>query len=388
MPIYHRLGYVPPKRHTALRKPDGALHYEQLMGNKGFTGPASLLYHLHHPSSVLRYEHLRDWKYEQEEGPYALRNRHWKTSGLSGGGSIVLDRTPLLFNNEAALLFGIASRDDEFFYRNATADEIGWVSEGSGTLETQFGELPFKQGDYVVIHRGILHRWRFDSFPSKVVIIESAGYVRWPKRYINERGQLVEGAPFCERDIHAPMELRTYDEKGEFEVIVRQYSALTRMFLNHHPLDVVGWDGYYYPWTFSIYDFEPIVGQIHQPPPIHQTFQGDGFVVCSFCPRPYDFHPEAIPVPYVHSNVMSDEVLFYCSKEFMSRKGIEYGSITLHPDGIPHGPHPGRYGTVHDIGAGRTDEYAVMLDTFHPLKVARQALPIEDPDYPHSWIGA
>jgi homogentisate 1,2-dioxygenase len=223
-----------------------------------------------------------------------------------------------------------------------------------------------------------------DPGPQKLLIFESRGYVRTPKRYRNEFGQIVEGAPYSERDFRRPMELKTHDETGEFRLIVKQYNALHEHILDHHPFDVVGWDGMFYPWAFNIHDFEPIVGRVHQPPPVHQTFQGDGFVICSFCPRPYDFHPEAIPAPYNHSNVDSDEVLYYASSEFMSRKGIEYGSITHHPDGLPHGPHPGR--AEASIGMKETNELAVMMDSFRPLHVAKPAVPIEDPTYQHSWV--
>ncbi len=251
-----------------------------------------------------------------------------------------------------------------------------------------FGELPFRAGDYVVIHRNILHRWRLDlaKGPAKFVVFESRGHIRFPRRYMNEVGQLLEGAPFCERDIRRPMEVHPHDEQGDFPLLVKQYDAINEMVLDHHPFDVVGWDGYFYPWIFNIHDFEPIVGRIHQPPPVHQTFQGDGFVICSFCPRPYDFDPQAVPAPYNHSNVDSDEVLFYASSEFMSRKGIEYGSITHHPDGLPHGPHPGR--AEASIGAKATNELAVMMDSFRPLKVAKAACSIEDPNYHKSWIDA
>jgi homogentisate 1,2-dioxygenase len=249
-----------------------------------------------------------------------------------------------------------------------------------------YGDLPFREGDYLIIHRGILHRYKLDKTGdhSKFLIMESRGHVRWPKRYRNEFGQLKEGAPYSERDIRRPIELKTHDEMGDFKLLVKQYDGLNEFILDHHPFDVVGWDGYFYPWAFNIYDFEPIVGRVHQPPPVHQTFEGDGFVICSFCPRPYDFDPEAVPAPYNHSNVDSDEVLYYASSEFMSRKGIEFGSITHHPDGIPHGPHPGR--AEASIGAKRTDELAVMMDSFRPLRVAKQALSIEDPSYQTSWI--
>ena len=273
-----------------------------------------------------------------------------------------------------------------YFYRNSQADEVVYVVEGSGTLESPFGDLPYREGDYVVIHRNILHRWRLDatSGPSKFVVFESRGHVRFPKRYQNDVGQLVEGAPYSERDMRRPMELRTHDETGDFRILVKQYDALNELILDHHPFDVVGWDGYFCPWIFNIHDFEPIVGRIHQPPPVHQTFQGDGFVICSFCPRPYDFDPNALPAPYNHSNVDSDEVLFYASSEFMSRKGIEYGSITHHPDGLPHGPHPGR--AEASIGAKATNELAVMMDSFRPLHVAKVAIEIEDPSYHRSWV--
>jgi homogentisate 1,2-dioxygenase len=257
-------------------------------------------------------------------------------------------------------------------------------------LESVFGDLPFGEGDYLVIHRGILHRYKFDMAEGadapKLLVMESRGHIRWPKRYRNEFGQLKEGAPYSERDIRRPQVLNTHDQMGDFRLLVKQYDGINELILDHHPFDVVGWDGYFYPWAFNIRDFEPIVGRVHQPPPVHQTFEGDGFVVCSFCPRPYDFDPNAVPAPYNHSNVDSDEVLYYASSEFMSRKGIEFGSITHHPDGIPHGPHPGR--AEASIGAKETNELAVMMDSFRPLKVAKQAMAFEDASYHRSWIDA
>ena len=382
MPWYHRLGELPPKRHTALHKADGGIHQEHLLGNKGFTGPSSLLYHLRPPTAVTGVRHLNTVIYERDPDP-ALRLRHFRTGKLPVGGSPTLDRTPLLFNSDVALLHIRPDREDEHFYRNGMGDEIVYVTEGSGTLESQFGDLPYREGDHLVIHRGILHRFRMDDVPHTFLVMESRGYVRTPGRYRNEYGQLLEGAPFSERDIRRPGKLRTHDETGEFRMVVKQAGGLTESVLGHHPFDVAGWDGFYYPWAFNIHDFEPIVGMIHQPPPIHQTFQGDGFVVCAFCPRPYDFHPDSIPAPYAHSNVMSDEVLYYLSKNFMSRKGIEHGSITLHPDGMPHGPHPGRY--EGSMGKKKTDELALMVDTFKPLHVGNPALAIEDGDYYKSW---
>jgi len=383
MPFYHKLGQLPPKRHIAFPKADGTLHQEQLIGNKGFTGPASLLYHLRPPTTVKTVRHLAPVVYEADPDP-ALRLLHFRTGKLTSGSSPTLDRRVLLFNSDVALLHVSPSKTDEHFYRNGLCDEIVYVTDGSGVLESQFGNLPYREGDHLVIHRGILHRFKMDDVPHTFLVIETPSYVRTPARYRNEYGQLVEGAPFSERDIRRPEELKTHDETGEFRVVVRQRGGLTESVLDHHPFDVAGWDGYYYPWSISIHDFEPIVGMIHQPPPVHQTFQGDGFVTCAFVPRPYDFHPEAVPAPYAHSNVMTDEVLYYLSKNFMSRKGIEHGSITLHPDGMPHGPHPGRYEA--SVGRPRTEELALMLDTFKPLKVARAALKIEDVNYFKSWL--
>jgi homogentisate 1,2-dioxygenase len=384
MPVYHTLGSIPRKRHIVFRRPDGKLYAEQLMGNEGFTGPSSLLYHVHPPTTVKCARRLRDVPYEAD-ADRTLKHRHFRTARLPRGGSPTLDRTPILFNDDVAMLHVQPDKQDDHFYRNAQGDEVVYVAEGEGKLETQFGTLSIKPGDYLVIHRGILHRYRFTK-PAKLLVFESRGYVRTPSRYRNDYGQIVEGAPYSERDFRAPGDLETHDEKGDFRIIVKQYDGLNEFVLDHHPCDVVGWDGMFYPWAFNISDFEPIVGRVHQPPPVHQTFQGDGFVICSFCPRPFDFHPEAIPAPYNHSNVDSDEVIFYASSEFMSRKGIEYGSITHHPDGIPHGPHPGR--AEASIGAKGTDELAVMMDSFRPLHVAKAVLGAEDAGYPTSWFNA
>jgi len=384
MPFYQQLGSVPRKRHTVFRKPGGGLYAEELMGHEGFVGTSSLLYHIHPPTTVKTARKVREVKWEEDDDT-SLRHRHFLTSRVKKHGSPTLDRMPLLFNSDIGMLYVEPDENDVHFYRNSQADECVYVVEGTGVLETVFGDLPFRPGDYVVIHRNITHRWRLDlSTPAKLLVFESRGHVRFPTRYKNNFGQLLEGAPFSERDIRRPTELKPRDEMGDFPILVKQYDAINELVLDHHPLDVVGWDGYYYPWIFNINDFEPIVGRIHQPPPVHQTFQGDGFVICSFCPRPYDFDPNAVPAPYNHSNVDSDEVLFYASSEFMSRKGIEYGSITHHPDGLPHGPHPGR--TEASIGAKYTNELAVMMDSFKPLKVAKAAMAIEDPKYHKSWL--
>ena len=387
MPIYHTLGSIPRKRHTAFRKPNGGIYAEELMGHEGFTGTSSLLYHVHPPTTIKSAKRLRNMALEADEDQ-TLRHRHFRTSKAKAGGSPTLDRIPLMFNQDIAMLYVEPDKVDEHFYRNAQCDEVVYVAKGAGVLETVYGDLPFREGDYLIIHRGILHRYKIDfqKEKPKLLIFESRGHVRSPKRYRNEFGQLKEGAPYSERDLRLPLELQTQDEMGDFRLLVKQHDWLTEMILDHHPFDVIGWDGYFYPWAFNIGDFEPIVGRIHQPPPVHQTFEGDGFVICSFCPRPFDFDPQAVPAPYNHSNVDSDEVLYYASSEFMSRKGIEFGSITLHPDGIPHGPHPGR--AEASIGAVRTDELAVMMDSFRPLKVASAAIAIEDPAYHRSWVDA
>ena len=385
MPIYHTLGGIPRKRHTVFRKPGGGIYAEELMGHEGFVGTSSLLYHVHPPTTVKSARRVKEIVWEADDDS-SLRHRHFLTARAKKGGSPTLDRIPILFNQEIAMLYVEPDEQDAHVYRNSMADEVTYVVEGAGVLESVFGDLPFRSGDYVVIHRNITHRWRLDlaAGATKLLVFESRGHVRWPKRYRNDVGQLIEGAPYSERDIRRPTELRTHDETGDFPVLVKQYNQVNELMLDHHPFDVVGWDGYFYPWIFNIHDFEPIVGRIHQPPPVHQTFQGDGFVICSFCPRPYDFDPQAVPAPYNHSNVDSDEVLFYASSEFMSRKGIEYGSITHHPDGLPHGPHPGR--AEASIGQKFTNELAVMMDSFRPLKIAKAATSFEDPNYHRSWI--
>jgi homogentisate 1,2-dioxygenase len=383
MPRYVRLGEVPRKRHVAFRGPGGRLFPEELVGNHGFTGPASLVYHMREPTAVRAVRRLRrsEWTPEPDR---LLRHRHFRTAGLSPGPSLVYDRVPLLFNRDVALSIATPGQAPETFYRNAQGDEIVFVAAGTGRLESALGTVAFRAGDYVVVPRGLIHHFRFDPGEARCLVIESTGDVRTPKRYRNEFGQLLEHSPFSERDIRCPEWAEPHDQRGDFPLIVKKDNEFVEMILANHPFDVVGWDGCYYPWALSIHDFEPRVGRVHLPPPMHQTFEGDGFVVCSFCPRPYDFDAEAVPAPYNHSNVMSDEVLYYASAEFMSRKGIERGSLTLHPDGLPHGPHPGR--AEASIGQARTDELAVMVDTFRPLYVGAGALAVEDRDYFRSWL--
>ncbi len=383
MPVYRQLGEIPSKRHKVYRQPSGELYSEELMGNMGFVGPSSLLYHVRRPTAVRAVEVVRELKW-QPAPPEPLRHRHFRTKQLSKPRNSITERFPLLFNNEVSMSMVRPAETTSHFYRNAQGDEIVFVSEGEGTLESPFGSIPFEGGDYLVIPRGILHRYQFTSDRQLLLIIESAGYVRTPRRYRNEFGQLTENSPYSERDFRGPQALATHDEKGEFKLIVKKANTLSDMTLAYHPFDVIGWDGFYYPWAINIRNFEPRVGRFHLPPPIHQTFESDGFVVCSFCPRPFDFDPEAVPAPYSHSNVMSDEVLYYANSEFMSRKGIEYGSITLHPDGLAHGPQPGR--TEASLGQKETNELAVMMDTFHGLNVSLDAIEIEDLDYYLSWL--
>lgn len=384
MVYYHSMGEIPHKRHTAFRKKEGGIYHEHLMGNLGFSGIKSLLYSVHPPTRLSVVERVKEIVWEAEPDP-TLHLRHFRTNSLAiTGGTPTLDRIPLLFNSDVGVSLARPDSDDAFFYRNGQGDELVFVTRGTGTLETQMGELDFRQGDYLVIPRGIIHRYRLTGKQHTFFIVESKGYLRTPQRYRNDHGQLLEHSPYSERDIRPPSRLLPVDEQGEFPVMVKSRNGLQRMILDHHPCDTIGWDGYYYPWAFNIDDFEPITGRVHMPPPVHQTFEGDGFVVCSFVPRLFDYHPDSIPAPYNHSNIGSDEVLYYCSDQFMSRKGIEFGSITLHPDGMPHGPHPGK--AEGSIGLKETNELAVMLDTFAPLFVAKPALACEDTAYQTSWL--
>lgn len=383
MSVYRSLGNVPRKRHQVFRQTNGTLYVEELMGNMGFTGPSSLLYHVHRPTEIREVRVLADVT-PRAAAAEPLRHRHFRAHRLPETESAVADRVPLLFNADVLLSMAHPAETVSGFYRNAQADEIVFVARGAGQLESAFGKIAFTPGDYLVIPRGILHRYRFSVGPPALFVIECAGYVRTPKRYRNEYGQLLEHAPYSERDFRGPTQIETHDEKGEFRVLVKKANRLSEMVYAWHPFDVAGWDGFYYPYAFSIHDFEPRVGRFHLPPPAHQTFESEGLVVCSFCPRPYDFDPEALPAPYNHSNVMSDEVLYYANSEFMSRTGIEFGSVTLHPDGLAHGPQPGR--AEASIGQKETNELAVMVDTFRSLLVAEPALAVEDGDYYRSWL--
>jgi homogentisate 1,2-dioxygenase len=385
MPHYYRLGEIPHKRHTQFRRPDGALYHEELMGIRGFSGNKSLLYHLRPPTrvhKVLPGERV-EMAYE-EPGP--LRHRLLRSASLPAGGDAIECRVPLLANDDVCLSITRPTRPMAYWYRFAHGDETIFVHEGTGIFESQFGTLRYRPGDYLVIPTGVIWRMLPDSgVEQRMLVIEAHGHIEPPRRYLNAHGQFLESAPYSERDLRPPEELAPHDEAGEFEVRVKARGAITRYLYRHHPLDVVGWDGHLWPFAFNIEDFEPITGRVHQPPPVHQTFEGPGFVVCSFVPRLFDYHPLAIPVPYNHSNVDSDEVIYYVEGDFMSRKGVERAALTVHPNGIPHGPHPGTY--EGSIGKKGTDELAVMVDTFRPLRMTKRAAALEDERYPYSWAG-
>ncbi len=381
---YHSLGKLPPKKHIQFRNEQGALYAEELFTTHGFSGPQSTMYHINLPTEVAGWEDMGVSKPEFLSDE-ALRHRHLKTSRMEPKGNFLTGRTPLMGNSDVVWSQGWVTENlaSNVFYKNAEMDEVLFVHDGAGTLESMYGDLDVQPGDYLVIPRGTIYRLNLDSFPVRILTIESHGPVTTPKRYRNQYGQLLEHAPFTERDFRPPHELRTHDESGEFKVIVAARGRHTLYHYKFHPFDVVGWDGFVYPVAFSIHNFQPITGSIHMPPPIHQTFLGSGFVICSFCPRMLDYNPLAIPIPYNHSNVDSDEILYYCNDKFGSRKGIELGSITVHPLGIPHGPQPGAVEA--SLGHKETKELAVMLDTFRPLQLTAAALALEDPDYWRSW---
>ncbi len=382
MPFYHKLGSIPHKRHTQFKKPDGKLYREEVMGLEGFSSIQSILYHHFLPPRVKMTEDLGPAKPEYVDfGP--IRHRAFATDQAPLGPDPVTAQIPLLGNSDVILGISRAKDSMDFFYRNSQAYETWWVHEGEGVLKSQFGNLPFRKGDYIVIPFGVTWQMHLDG-EARFFTIENPSQIEPPKRYLNSYGQLLEHAPYCERDIRVPEEIETHTERGEFEVRVKVRDRLSRHVLDHHPFDVVGWDGYLYPWIFNIEDFEPITGRLHMPPPIHQTFDGHNFVVCSFVPRLFDYHPEGIPAPYNHSNIQSDEVLYYAEGNFMSRKGIDRSDISLHPFGLPHGPQPGM--TEASIGKTETQELAVMVDTFHPLQLTRYAMEMEKPEYMSTWL--
>jgi homogentisate 1,2-dioxygenase len=383
MPIYHTLGKIPAKRHTVFRQPNGKLYAEELVSTEGFSGMYSLVYHTHPPTLVKSL----GTPYSVE--PKIAREKHLRHTSLLGFNikpedDYLKSRKPVLVNADLQISLAAPKKSmTDYFYKNSQADEVIFVHKGTGTLKTGFGKIKFSYGDYLVVPRGTIYQMEFDDENNRLFIIESYSPIRFPKRYQNQFGQLMEHAPFCERDIRRPNELETFDQEGDYKILIKKQGLIYPYTYGTHPFDFIGWDGYHYPWAFSIHNFEPITGRVHQPPPVHQTFEANNFVICSFVPRKYDYHPEAIPAPYNHSNVDSDEVLYYVDGDFMSRSSVVQGQITLHPGGIPHGPHPGS--VEKSIGKERTDELAVMIDPFKPLMITEEALLIEDENYHKSW---
>ena len=384
MPVYHKLGEIPQKRHTVFKSAKDKFYYEQLFGTEGFHGMSSLLYHVHRPTQV------KEIKKSYSVAPKIAVDKNIKALLLKGfeikpTADFLDSRKTLLINNDCAIGLAAPTKSQtEYFYKNADSDEMLFIHKGKGTLKTLMGNIDFEYGDYLIIPRGMIYQVHFETSDNRLLFCESHAPYYTPKRYKNSQGQLLEHSPFCERDYKLPATLETHDEKGDFVIKIKKEGMMHEVVYATHPFDVVGWDGYNFPWGFSIHNFEPITGRVHQPPPVHQTFETSTFVVCSFCPRVYDYHPKAIPAPYNHSNIDSDEVLYYVDGDFMSRNNIEQGHITLHPKGIPHGPAPGAM--ERSIGQKDTHELAVMIDTFRPLMVTEDAVKIDDGKYYKSWL--
>ncbi|MDO9187581.1 MAG: homogentisate 1,2-dioxygenase [Bacteroidia bacterium] len=384
MPIYHKLGSFPQKRHTIFEKPKGGYYYEQLFGTEGFNGHSSLLYHVHRPTQV------KEIITSYNVAPKIAIDKNIKSLLLKGfdikpADDFLDSRKAMLVN--ADCIIGLAAPRHSmknYFYKNADSDEMIFVHKGKGTLRTFMGNIPFEYGDYLIIPRGMIYQMEFDTTENRLFYMESHSPFYTPQRYKSSSGQLLEHSPFCERDYKLPQDQETHDEKGDFMIKIKKEGMMHEFVYATHPFDVIGWDGYNFPYGFSIHNFEPITGRVHQPPPVHQTFETSTFVVCSFVPRLYDYHPKAIPAPYNHSNIDSDEVLYYVDGDFMSRNNIEQGHITLHPKGIPHGPAPGAM--ERSIGQKETQELAVMVDTFRPLMVTEEAMGIDDGMYYKSWV--
>ncbi len=384
MTYYHKLGEIPPKKHTQFRQPDGSLYTEELVSSRGFSGIYSNLYHINPPTKVKKIGKSIQWKAEIAKD-YTLKQTHLNTSKVTTTGDDFLEARKILLKNKnvSMAICHPTSRTMDYYYKNGQADELIFIHNGSGYLYSQFGKLQIKQGDYVVIPRTTIYRLEWNKGPLKLVIIESSNPIETVKKYRNDLGQHLEHSPYCERDIRPPSELITEQKTDEYLVKIKHEDKLHTYYYTHSPFDLVGWDGYLFPYALSIHDFEPITGRIHQPPPVHQTFQAHGYVICSFVPRLFDYHPKAIPAPYNHSNIDSDEVLYYVDGNFMSRKGIDQGSFTLHPGGLPHGPHPGMVEA--SIGVKETKELAVMLDTFGSIYITQEGLKYIDEKYPMSW---
>lgn len=384
MPVYQRHGKIPHKRHIVFRKPDGSLYHEELFGTEGFSGVSSLVYHLNPPTIVK--DAGEPWsvrpKIAVEDN---LRARSYQGFNVPPTDDYLESRKTLFVNDDMTIGLAAPRKSmDDYYFKNADADEMIFIHKGSGVLRSMYGSVDFEYGDYVIVPRGTVYQIKFETEDNRLLIVESHSPITTPKRYSNDKGQFLEHSPFCERDFKLPYALETHDEEGEFKVLIKKRGLIYPYIYGTHPFDVVGWDGYNFPYAFSIFNFEPITGRIHMPPPIHQQFEGRNFVICSFVPRLYDYHPDAIPAPYHHSNIDSDELLYYVDGDFMSRNNIQKGQITLHPGGIPHGPHPGAI--ERSIGKKETGELAVMIDPFNPVKITEEALAIEVKDYHKSWM--
>lgn len=388
MPYYRVAGEVPRKRHVRFRGPHGNLYAEELMGEEGFSSDASLLYHEHPPTAIVKSEGLGDEPAQERlSANHPLLPRHYRTQDLASGGDLVLGRQLLMANDDVRISFAAADADSEL-YRNSTGDEAVYLRSGSARFESVYGSIEAGAGDYVIVPRGTIHRWR-PAGGAHALVVEARGHIRPPRRYLSQYGQFLEHAPYSERDLRGP-EGPLLADGEDVPVLVRNAGGLTRLTYAFHPFDVVGWDGCLYPYAFNIADFEPIVKRTHAPPPVHQTFEGPNFVICSFCPRPLDFDPQAVPIPYYHHNVDSDEMMYYVAGDYSARKGsgVGLGSITLHPSGFTHGPQPGAVeAVIQGLAEGKTttDETAVMIDTFRPLLLAESAAVAEDPEYAWSW---
>ena len=381
MPFYQSNGIIPKKRHTVFKNPKGGIYYEELVSREGFSYIYSNLYHLKMPTMISEVGEFNEFKVIRSKMKHTAK--HFLTKKIKNQGTSMTSRKLMLFNNDLLISKAHITDSSDIFYRNAHFDELFYIQGGSGKLSTNFGLLKYKKGDYIIIPRGVIYKMDI-SEKTHALVVESVSSIETPQKYRNRLGQLLEHSPFCERDIKTPILQDPIDENGNFQIDVRLNNGIQTYFYKNHPFDLVGWDGYYFPWIFNINDFEPITGSLHQPPPVHQTFESKNFVICSFVSRKYDFHPDAIPAPYPHSNVDSDEIIFYSKGNFMSRKGISEESITLHPMGLPHGPQPGKY--EESIGKESTDELAVMIDTFNPLNLSNGLKQIIDNQYPLSWI--
>jgi len=384
MPFYHRLGDIPHKRHTQFRKADGGLYAEQVVSTEGFSDDYSLVYH-HYPPTLVKSIGEPYSVAPEAAIEHNMQHRSFQGFAVKPEKDYLKSRKTVMFNNDVAIILAAPQESmTTYFFKNSGADEMIFVHEGEGVLKTMYGLLDFKPGDHLIVPRAVIYQLHFKTSANRLLIMESYSPIRFPKRYMSNNGQLLEHSPFYERDIRVPRTLETHDEEGDFLVYIKRDHMMFPYHYATHPFDLVGWDGYHYPYALSIHDFEPITGRVHQPPTVHQTFEGRNYVTCAFVPRLYDYHPEAIPAPYHHSNVDSDEVLYYVDGEFMSRKHVERGQLTLHPTGLPHGPHPGA--VEKSIGKKETNELAVMIDTFKPLKITKAALNIEDQDYYLSWL--